>query len=92
MKKIIMFYGRECPHCHAMKKAVGLLEKRDDVMVEMVEVWHSEKNAKRMEKFKGMITKACGGGFGVPALVDEKKRRALCGERKYEELKEWIGG
>ena len=90
MNKIIMFYGKECPHCHAMMKVVEKIEKEGKYEFKMVEVWHSRKNYERMEKFKDMLTQASGGMFGVPAFVDEKKKRALCGEQTYEEMKEWL--
>ena len=89
MNKIIMFYGKECPHCHVTMKAVKKLEKDDKIEFELVEVWHSEKNQKRMKKFNGLLSESCG-GMVVPAFIDELKKRALCGEQTYEDLKEWV--
>jgi glutaredoxin-related protein len=83
-----MFYGKECPHCHESMKGVKKLEKDDKVEFELLEVWHNEKNQKRMGKTKE-IEESCGGMF-VPAFVDVKKKRAICGQQTYEDLKEWI--
>ncbi len=88
MKKIIFFYGKECPHCHKMQPLVDKL-KEEGIEVEKLEVWRDEKNAKKMRKFTEKIKKACGGEFGVPAYVDEENNRANCGEMPYEELKKW---
>lgn len=87
--KITMFYGTECPHCHRMMPAVDRLQKEEGIEVEKVEVWHNPDNAKRMEKFRKIIEEACGGGYGVPAFVDEKNNRAFCGEAGYEDFKYW---
>lgn len=89
MKKIIMFYGQECPHCHVMMPLVTKLEEEEDVSVTQLEVWHDEKNADKMRKHKKIISTACGGVFGVPAFLDEVGNRALCGEVDYEVLKKW---
>jgi len=48
MKRIIMFYGAECPHCHAMMPLVERLEKEEKVKVDRREVWHNERNADAM--------------------------------------------
>ena len=90
--KIIMFYGAECPHCHVMMPYVDRLIKEEKVKVEKLEVWHSEKNADKMRKHEAIISEASGGMFGVPAFIDEKGKKALCGEVSYEELKGWVLG
>ncbi len=89
---IIMFYGEECPHCHAMMPSVDRLEKEEGVRVEKLEVWHNERNADEMRKYIDIITKASGGTFGTPTFMDKKRTRALVGEVSYEELKKWALG
>jgi thiol-disulfide isomerase/thioredoxin len=89
-KKIIMFHGRECPHCHVMMPIVDALSKREGVEFEKLEVWHEPKNAEKMRELKDIIIPACGDGLGTPAFVNAKKTKAICGEISYEELKEWI--
>jgi len=86
---IIMFYGHECPHCHAMMPYADKLAKEEGFEVRKLEVWHDEKNADAMRKHQEVITEACGGEFGVPAFIDGKGKKALCGEVTYEELKKW---
>jgi thiol-disulfide isomerase/thioredoxin len=92
MKKITMFYGAECPHCRAMMPLVERLEKEEGVKVEKLEVWHNEKNADRMRKYEAIIMEASDGTFGTPAFVDDKGKKALCGEMPYGELKKWAAG
>ena len=90
MKTIIMFHGRECPHCQAMLLIVDKLIK-EGINIEKLEVWHDEKNAKAMREYSEVIKKACGGDLGVPVFVDKENNRAICGETSYSALKEWIG-
>lgn len=88
-KAIIMFYGRECPHCHVMLPLADRLEKEEKIAINRLEVWHDDKNTGLMRKHRQLIEDACGGEFGVPAFMDEKGEKALCGERPYEELRDW---
>lgn len=90
MKRIIMFYGAECPHCRAMMPLVERLEKEEGIEMEKLEVWHNERNADLMRKHEAIILKASGGILGTPAFINGKK--ALCGEVPYEELKKWAMG
>lgn len=89
MNKIIMFHGASCPHCHHMMPIVDKLIE-EGFEIEKLEVWGSEENAAKMRENKDIITEACGDGLGVPTFFDEEKKRALCGEYTYEELKKWI--
>ncbi len=89
-KKITMFYGNECPHCHAMLPLADKLCKEEKIKIEKLEVWHNNKNAEKMREFRSIITQACGGEFGVPAFIDEESKRAFCGEHPYSELKKWL--
>ncbi|MBI4448369.1 hypothetical protein HY643_05300 [Candidatus Woesearchaeota archaeon] len=89
MKKIIIFYGAECPHCHVMLPLADRLANEEKVEVEKLEVWHDEKNAEKMRKLAGIIRGACSGELGVPVFIDEKNKSAFCGEQTYAELKKW---
>jgi predicted DsbA family dithiol-disulfide isomerase len=89
MNEIIMFHGASCPHCHHMMPIVDKLIE-NSFEIEKKEVWENKENAKEMRKFKDIITSACEDGLGVPAFVNVKKNKAICGEYTYEELKKWI--
>jgi len=89
MAEIIMFYGGSCPHCHHMVPIVDKL-KEEGFKIEKFEVWENAENAKKMREFKDIIIPACGDGLGVPAFVSPEKRKAICGESSYEELKKWM--
>ena len=84
---VIMFYGKECPHCKVMMPLVDRLVKDEKVKIKKLEVWHSEENATAMRSYGPVIKTACGGFFGTPTFI--KGERALCGECSYEELKKW---
>ncbi len=89
MTKIIMFHGKECPHCHIMMPLADRLIKEAGVEIEKLEVWHSKENADKMRKHEDLIKKSCGGELGVPTFLDEENNRAFCGEASYEDLKKW---
>jgi len=86
---IIMFHGASCPHCHHMMPIVDEL-KNEGFNIEKKEVWENEQNAREMRKFKDIIIPACGDGLGVPAFINTDKNKAICGEKSYEQLKEWL--
>ncbi len=90
--KLIMFWGRECPHCHAMMPLVGRLEKEEGVKLVRLEVWHDRKNADQMRKLASVLREACGGELGTPSFYNERTKKALCGEVAYEALVEWALG
>lgn len=82
-KRLLEFYGTECPHCHRMDPLVERLEKELSVKVEKLEVWHNEANAQTMTHYdKGF----CG---GVPFFYNTATGEYICGEAPYEVLKEW---
>ena len=89
---VIEFYGRECPHCALMKPIVENVEKELNIEFSKLEVWHSEKNHKVMEKHYGALEDACGGSPGVPSFYNEKTKKALCGEVGEQTLIDFVKG
>jgi thiol-disulfide isomerase/thioredoxin len=89
MAKLLLFHGRECPHCKKMLPLVDKLEKETDVEFERHEVWHDEKNADLMRSFRPIIAPKCGGQLRVPAFLNTETSDAVCGEMEYDKLKEW---
>lgn len=83
---LLEFYGQECPHCLKMSGYCTRLKKENGIDVEKYEVWHSDENLKKMQKYdKGL----CG---GVPFFINTESGKFLCGETSYEELKKWALG
>jgi glutaredoxin len=89
MKKIIMFHGRECPHCAVMQPIVDKLSDEGFVF-EKLEVWHDRANAEEMRKHAKLFMEVCDGELKVPTFFDEENNRAVCGEMTPSELKSWI--
>jgi thiol-disulfide isomerase/thioredoxin len=89
MKKIIMFYARECPHCRVMLPLVDRLEKETGITFERLEVWHDEKNADLMRSYRHILAPACGGQLRTPTFFQPESQAILCGEVPYERLKAW---
>jgi hypothetical protein len=82
-ERLIFFWGRECPHCAKLHPTVTevseTLSKDGGHGITELEVWHSDENAKLMRSYGDVLKKACGGSLGVPALYNEKTKKALCG-------------
>ena len=89
MSKLIMFHGRECPHCLRMMPLVDRLEKEEGIVFEKLEVWHEEKNADKMRSLRDVIAPKCGGQLRTPTFFHTETKNVLCGEVEYEDLKEW---
>jgi len=89
MAKLLMFHGRECPHCKKMMPLVEKLEKELGFKIEKHEVWHDEKSADLMRSFRDAITPKCGGQLRVPTFFNPETGDVVCGEVEYDKLKDW---
>jgi len=90
MSRLIMFHGRECPHCRKMMPIVEELEKATGIAFDKREVWHSEENANLMRSLRDVIAPKCGGQLRVPTFFNEDTKDVMCGEVEYEKLKAWV--
>jgi thiol-disulfide isomerase/thioredoxin len=89
MARLLMFHGRECPHCKKMLPLVEKLEAETPVRFEKLEIWHDEKNADLMRSYKDVLLPKCGGQLKVPTFLNPGTNDAMCGEVAYEILKDW---
>jgi len=89
MSRLVMFYGKECPHCKKMMPLVDKLENETNVAIERLEIWHNEKNADLMRSHGDIIKAKCGGQLRVPTFLDMETKDVFCGEAKYKTLKSW---
>jgi thiol-disulfide isomerase/thioredoxin len=92
MAEILMFHGRECPHCRVMMPLVDRLEAETGLTVEKLEIWHNEKNADLMRSHRDVLVPKCGGQLRTPTFFKPKANDVLCGEVTYEALKDWALG
>jgi thiol-disulfide isomerase/thioredoxin len=90
MAKLLMFHGKECPHCRKMMPLIEKLEKETDIHFEKYEVWHDEKNADLMRSYRAVLTPKCGGQLRVPTFFNPETNDVMCGEVEYDKLKEWV--
>jgi thiol-disulfide isomerase/thioredoxin len=92
-KRLIWFYGKECPHCKQLHPVVEQWMADTGIQITMLEVWHNEENAQLMRKYGKPIAEACGGDLGVPAFYNEQTGKAICGARvNVEKLNKWAQG
>lgn len=89
-KKIVEFYGQECPYCIAIDSAVEKLEQEEDVEFESLEVWHNEENRRKMASLRKLYDQNCNGNFVVPSFYDPQTNRLIGNPGSYENLKQWI--
>ena len=89
MSKLVMFHGRECPHCRKMMPLVDRMIEDESVAIEKLEVWHDEKNADTMRSYRDIIAPKCGGQLRVPTVLNTETKDLFCGEVEYEELVDW---
>jgi len=89
MSELIMFHGRECPHCKVMMPLVKKLEKEEGISIKKLEIWHDEKNADLMRSYRDLILPKCGGQLRVPTFMNKQTNDIICGEVEFETLKDW---
>ncbi len=89
MSRLIMFHGRECPHCKKMMPIVEEFEKATGISFDKKEVWHNEENANLMRSLRETIAPKCGGQLRVPTFFNTDSQDVMCGEVEYEKLKAW---
>jgi len=89
MSKLIMFHGKECPHCQVMMPLVDRLENEEGIKIDLKEVWHNDKNADLMRSFRDIIEPKCGGQLRTPTFMNTETKDILCGELDYDKLKDW---
>ena len=80
-KRLIWFFGRECPHCKQLHPIVDKFVEDTGIQIDKLEVWHDDKNAQLMRSHGDVIADACGGSLGVPSFFNEKTGKAICGAR-----------
>lgn len=69
---IILFYGRECPHCQEVEKFLTDNKIADELKFEQAEVWHNKENADLLRQ----KARQCGideDKIGVPFLYVKEK-------------------
>ena len=89
MARLLMFHGKECPHCKKMMPLIEKLEQEMNLTFEKYEIWHDEKNADLMRSYRPVIAAKCGGQLRVPAFLSVDTNDAFCGELDYDKLKAW---
>jgi len=82
-KRLLDFYGTECPHCQNMMPLLDKLEEEIGMKVERIETWHNEENMKMLKEYDKDF---CG---GVPFLYNTASGEWICGETDYDSLKAW---
>gem|GEM_PF-248350 len=87
--EFVEFYGEGCPHCTRMIPVVSAVENETGVHFKKLEVWYNRTNNNEIMKYKDYITRDCG-ALGVPAFINIKTNKSICGEMSAADLKQFI--
>ncbi len=86
-KRLLFFYGLDCPHCLDSEKIVDELIS-DGFEIEKLEVWYNEENDELMQKLD-VGEEICD---GIPFFLNQKTNKKICGNAPYNEIKTWAEG
>jgi glutaredoxin len=80
---IILFYGRECPHCQDVEKFIAENKIAEKIQFDRLEVFHNSQNQAIMAE----KAKECGikdSEIGVPFLFEAVEKKCLMGTPDIE--------
>jgi len=80
-KRLLFFYGEECPHCHNIMPRLDEVEEKIGVKFERFEVWHNADNAKMNREYDKDY---CG---GVPFLYNTANDEWVCGAVEVDKIR-----
>lgn len=82
---IVLFYGRECPHCREVDKFLEENKLAEKVQFDRLEIFHNAQN-------RAILTakaRECGiadSEIGVPFLFDAVEKKCLAGTPEIEDF------
>jgi glutaredoxin len=82
---IVLFYGRECPHCKDLDKFLEENRIAEKVQFDRLEVFHNSKNGVILTE----KAQECGineSAIGVPFLFDAVEKKCLVGAPDIEDF------
>lgn len=88
---VIEFYSSTCPHCQNMVPVVAQAEADLGIKIIQLDVLDNATNRERFSSYEYLVTPACGGLY-IPAFVNTKTGKAMCGEKSAAALEKFIMG
>ena len=82
---IILFYGRECPHCQELEKFLTENKIAEKVKFNQLEVFHNSANQAILTE-KAKICGVAEASIGVPFLFDVLENKCLIGAPDIEDF------
>jgi glutaredoxin len=70
---VILFYGRECPHCQIVEDFISKNNVKDKVQFSQAEIFHNQKNSEIFVEKEKACGVTDGNKMGVPFLVADGK-------------------
>jgi len=83
------FYGGDCIHCKRMVPVVSHVENETGVNFTKLEIWYNQTNHELFTKYEDKVVRDCGFS-GVPAFINIRTNRAICGEMVASDLKQFV--
>ncbi|MCX6777244.1 MAG: thioredoxin family protein [Candidatus Micrarchaeota archaeon] len=85
----VEFFGAGCIHCQRMAPIVSQVENETGVNFTKLETWSNETNYDLYKQYEPVIVHDCGLS-GVPAFINMRTARAICGEMVASDLKQFV--
>jgi len=85
----VEFFGEGCIHCQRMAPVVSQVENETGVNFTKLETWSNETNYELYKQYEPVIVRDCGLS-GVPAFINIRTTRAICGEMSASDLKQFV--
>ncbi|MCX6776135.1 MAG: thioredoxin family protein [Candidatus Micrarchaeota archaeon] len=85
----VEFFGGGCIYCQRMAPIVSQVENETGVNFTKLETWSNETNYELYKQYEPVIVHDCGFS-GVPAFINIRTARAICGEMSASDLKQFV--
>jgi glutaredoxin len=82
---IVLFYGRECPHCRELEKFLGENKIAEKVKFNQLEVFYNSANQAILTE-KAKICGVAEASIGVPFLFNVLENKCLIGAPDIEDF------
>ena len=85
----VEFFGQSCIHCQRMAPIVSQVENETGVKFTKLETWNNKTNYELYKQYEPIVVHDCDLS-GVPAFVNVRTGKAICGEMTASDLKQFV--
>ena len=85
----VEFFAEGCIHCQRMAPVVSQVENETGINFTKLEIWNNRTNYELYRQYEPVVVRDCGLS-GVPAFINVRTTRAICGEMLAADLKQFV--